>query len=133
MIDRSQERIDLTGEVFTPDELVERVLDSLPEDIWFDPTKTWLEPACGDGNFLVAVLRRLMISLADVIPDADERHRHIVENQLFGVDLMEDNIQACITRLQAGGLNHNLVCADGTKYHFRFGRVEEFGNGLFEI
>lgn len=132
-ITRSSERIKETGEVFTPDDLVNKVLDKLDSSVWTDPTKTWLEPSCGDGNFLVVVHARLMAGLAEAIPQENDRHRHIIENMIFAVDLMQDNIDMCINRLDATGLKHNIVCADGTTYNYRFGRDEFFGNDLFKL
>jgi len=132
MIKRSQERIDQTGEFFTPSQLVNEILDQLPVEVWSDPQKTWLEPTCGDGNFLVAILERLMVGLKEVIPDPDERHSHIIENQLFAVELMSDNAEACVERLNATYLNHNIVCADGFVYDYQFGRPELDDSGLFE-
>ena len=130
MIVRSAERVKETGEVFTPRELVDLVLDKLPPGIWVDPNRTWLEPSCGDGNFLVAIAERLMETLKSWQPDDQQRHRHIIEQQLFGVDLMQDNVDACIDRLNARHLKHNIVCADGLEYDYSFGRPTELGEGL---
>jgi len=132
VIERSQERIDQTGEIFTPAELVEIILDQFPPEIWADAKKTWLDPTCGDGNFLVAVQKRLMNGLQDVISDSTTRHQHILENQLFGVDLMSDNVELCVDRLNAAGLFHNIVCADGLEYDYGFGRSELDESGMFE-
>ena len=52
-----QERIKRFGEVFTPKWVVDKMLDELPEDA-FEPGQTFLEPTCGDGAFLVEILRR---------------------------------------------------------------------------
>jgi type I restriction-modification system DNA methylase subunit len=133
MIKRSADRIKETGEVFTPPELVNEMLDRLPKEVWSDPTKTWLEPACGDGNFLVVILERLQESLKDWQPDATLRHQHIIENMLFGVDLMPDNVMVCIDRLNARHLNHNIVCADGLVYDYQFGRPELDESGTLEF
>lgn len=43
------------SEIFTPPELVRKMLDQLPPDS-FLPGKTFLEPCCGNGNFLVEVV-----------------------------------------------------------------------------
>ena len=46
------------GEVFTPPELVNEILDNLPKDLWNDPSKTWLDNSAGAGAFLIDVNRR---------------------------------------------------------------------------
>lgn len=78
------------GEVFTPPELVEEILDKLPHDIWTDKTKTFIDPSgCGNGNFLIGIKHRLL------------KH-HSIENilpRVFGVDIMEDNCIETILRL----------------------------------
>jgi hypothetical protein len=54
---RSKERVRDLGEVFTPDFLVEKMLDLFPEDAWGED-KNWLEPTCGNGQFILGILRR---------------------------------------------------------------------------
>ena len=72
-----------TAEVFTPRSLVRDMLSRLPPDVWFDPNKTWLEPAAGDGNFLVEVKARLL--------QAGHPERHVLNHQLFSIELLDDN------------------------------------------
>ncbi len=56
---KSEERVRDLGEVFTPSETVQAMLDLLPPKMWaVHPSPTFLEPACGDGNFLIAILDR---------------------------------------------------------------------------
>ena len=74
------------AEVITPMPLVQEMLDALPKDIWSDKSKTFLDPCCGSGSFLVAIFYRLMDGLADVIPDEKERAKHILDNQIYGYD-----------------------------------------------
>ena len=57
-IERDDKRIQATAEHFTPTELVQKMLDSLPKELFIDPTKTFIDPACGDGQFLGEVLIR---------------------------------------------------------------------------
>ncbi len=78
-----KERVNDTGEVFTPRSLIREMLDRLPNSVWFDPNKTWLEPAAGDGNFLVEIKARLL--------QAGHSEVHILENMLFSVELIDDN------------------------------------------
>ncbi|MCO6414793.1 class I SAM-dependent methyltransferase [Siccirubricoccus sp. KC 17139] len=118
----------MTAEIFTPAEVVNQMLDRISASAWSDPTKTWLEPSCGEGNFLVEVHRHLMAGLSTWEPDAAKRHQHIIENMIFGVDLMPDNVEVCIDRLNARGLKHNIVCADALHYDFKFEQSGESGN-----
>ena len=51
-VERDQARVKSTGEVFTPTPLVQEMLDQLPSDVFTDPSKTFLDNSCGDGQFL---------------------------------------------------------------------------------
>lgn len=79
---KSKGRIKQTGEVFTPTKLVQEILDKLPDEVVKDPTKTVLDPACGNGQFLIEVAQR----------------RNLLVN-IFGVDIMADNCCDTIARL----------------------------------
>jgi hypothetical protein len=80
------------GEVFTPMTLVNEMLDTLPESVWFNKYLKWLDPAAGMGNFPVAVYMRLMKNLKDVIKDEEKRRKHILENMLYMVELDKKNV-----------------------------------------
>jgi len=114
------------GEVFTPSELVNDMLDKLPQEVWDDATKTWLDPACGTGNFLIEVYSRLMVSLQDIIPDEQERRKYILENQIHGVELQERNVILCKMRLDP----HNeykihIACADALTFNYWSKKAQE--------
>lgn len=83
MTTKAKDRVRATGEVFTPRSLIHEMLNKLPNEVWFDPNKTWLEPSAGDGNFLVEIKARLM--------QAGHDEAHILENMLFSVELIDDN------------------------------------------
>ena len=116
-VEREQARVKATGEVFTPTSLVSEVLDSLPEEQFTNLTKTFLDPACGDGQFLGEVLIRKMEN-GSTFEQA--------LSTVYGIDLMQDNVDLCRERLLCGrnDLRHvveqNIVCADGLRYHYRF-------------
>ena len=116
-IDRDKLRTKATGEVFTPTPLVQEILDQLPQDQFTDPTKTFLDPSCGDGQFLSEVLIR---KLEHCIPF------DIALGTIYGVDLMADNVQLCRDRLLCGQehLRHiverNIVCHDALTYDYSF-------------
>jgi len=82
----------LFGEVFTPQALIEEMLDTLPADVWTNKDLKWLDPAVGIGNFPAAILNRLMKGLEEVIPDEDERRKHILEEMLYMGDISTKNL-----------------------------------------
>jgi SAM-dependent methyltransferase len=88
-IDRDKDRIRKTGEVFTPPELVNEMLDHLRFAMWEDH-RTFLDPACGDGNMLVEVLKRKL---------SYGHNPDIALRSIFGIDIMPDNIDRCRHRL----------------------------------
>jgi hypothetical protein len=83
------------GEVFTPMILVNEMLDKLPEEVWKDKNLKWFDPACGMGNFIIAVYLRLIDSLKDIIIDEKERKKHILENMLYMSELNKKNVLIC--------------------------------------
>lgn len=82
----------LFGEVFTPRQLIDEMLDTLPENVWENPELKWLDPAVGIGNFPAAILDRLMVGLDSVITNEDERRKHILEEMLYMCDISSKNL-----------------------------------------
>lgn len=82
----------LFGEVFTPQVLIEEMLDTLPADVWTNKDLKWLDPAVGIGNFPAAILNRLMKGLEEVIPVELERRKHILENMFYMGDISTKNL-----------------------------------------
>ena len=127
---RDQLRVKATGEIFTPTPLVQEILDQLPQDLFKNPTKTFIDPSCGDGQFLSEVLIRKL-------ENGIEFETALLT--IYGVDLMPDNIDLCQERLLCGReeLRHivekNIVCADALTYNYCFGEPETFGLGLFTV
>lgn len=136
---RDQSRVDDTGEVFTPEEIVNQMLDMVKVEDWSNPEITMLEPSCGDGNFVVKMIERFMNGLVDIIPDDEERFKHIVENQVFAIDIMPDNINATLNRIddifgfKIRDYDHNIVNQDSLAYDCQFGREYTDELGLFEL
>ncbi len=78
-----------SDEVFTPPNMVDKVLDALPEEVWSNPSLKWLDPATKTGVFLRQVTYRLMIGLKDKFPDEEERRQHIFQNMIYGIGITE--------------------------------------------
>lgn len=148
-VERDSQRVKATGEVFTPTPLVREILNRLPLDKFTDPTKTFIDNSCGDGQFLSEVIIKKMEHGSNYVQSL---------STTYGVDLMPDNCLECIKRLYMAdvsqirsynadsvaeqdtdyiwspGLKHvywvetehyrgwaNVVCADGLKYDYKFG------------
>lgn len=129
-IERDKNRIKKTAEVFTPTPLVQEILNKLDPELFKDSTKTFLDPSCGDGQFLSEVLIRKLKNGIDF---------ETALSTIYGVDLMQDNVDLCRERLLCGQTNlrhiveKNIVCADALTYDYTFGEPETFGNGLFSF
>jgi hypothetical protein len=91
------------GEVFTPMELINEMLDKLPVDVWKNKELKWFDPASGMGNFTIAVYLRLMESLKDEIKEDELRKKHILENMLYMSELNKKNVLICKEIFDLGG------------------------------
>src|ERR1035437_3812295 len=80
------------GEVITPIELVNDILDTLPDDVWSNPNLKWLDPCVGTGNFPKVIIERLIIGLSKIIPDEELRYKHIIENMIYVCELQPKNM-----------------------------------------
>jgi hypothetical protein len=129
-VEREKTRIKATGEVFTPTPIVEEILDNLNPEVFNNPSKNFLDPSCGDGQFLASVLYRKLQNDIDF---------EIALSTIYGVDLMQDNIDLCRERLLCGreDLRHivekNIVCADGLRYHYRFDNSHPYDDEAREM
>jgi hypothetical protein len=123
-VERNKHRIKQTAEVFTPTPLVQEMLDKIEStqpNLFSDPTKTFLDNSCGDGQFLSEVIIRKM-----------ERSGCSLEQALsttYGVEFMEDNVIECRKRLAGPDptpeileiVNKNIVHHDALTYDYSFG------------
>lgn len=100
---KSNERVRDLGEVFTPPNTIQEMLNLLPERIWnVHPTATFLEPSCGDGNFLVAILDRKLQKISDayeigklpagISEESAKFHAIQALSSIYAVDISVDNI-----------------------------------------
>ena len=76
-------------EVFTPPEVVNKMLDMLPQELFSNPDTTFLDPACKTGVFLREIAKRLIVGLEKQMPDLQERIDHIFHKQLYGIAITE--------------------------------------------
>lgn len=76
-------------EVFTPPNLVNHILDLLPQELWSNPNVKFLDPVSKSGVFLREIAKRLINGLEKKMPNKQKRINHIFENQLFGIATTE--------------------------------------------
>ena len=94
---KSRQRIEDHGEVFTPDWMVEDMLNLVKDESERIDSR-FLEPACGSGNFLKAVLARKLVTVQSKYGKSEFEKQH---NALFslmciyGIELLADNVVEC--------------------------------------
>ena len=76
-------------EVFTPPNLANLMLDSLPQSIWSNEKIKFLDPCCKTGVFLREIVKRLDKGLEGKLPDKQKRINHILKNQVYGIAITE--------------------------------------------
>src|SRR5205814_8075860 len=94
---KSKQRVADHGEVFTPAWMVEAMLDLVKGETERIDSR-FLEQACGDGNFLVQILRRKLAAVELKYGRSDFERRHyalLALMCLYGIELLPDNIADC--------------------------------------
>lgn len=116
---KSRERVAEHGEVFTAEREVNAMLDLVKQETERVDSR-FLEPACGDGNFVAEILRRkLEAAKKRAIPPKKkrplplefEKQSVIAVASIYGVDLLMDNVIACRNRLyEIWDKEYSLIC-----------------------
>ena len=92
-IDRDKQRIQSTAEIFTPTDLVIEMLNNIDINR-LGSGKTILDPACGDGQFLTAI-KWVKVYVHQMTEEG-------ALQDIYGVDIMRDNVDLCKKRLGGG-------------------------------
>jgi hypothetical protein len=98
---KSKKRVVDFAEVNTPENIVNAMLDMVKAEAERIESR-FLEPACGDGNFLVEILRRKLKTVSDRYshnPSDFERYAVLAVSSIYGIDILPDNVLACHSRL----------------------------------
>ncbi len=98
---KSKTRVADHGEVFTAQREVNAMLDLVKQETERIDSR-FLEPACGDGNFLAEILRRKLAAVKTRYkksPADFEKYAVVAATSIYGVDILQDNVQACRARL----------------------------------
>lgn len=98
---KSKKRVSDHGEVFTNEREVNAMLDLVKQETERIDSR-FLEPACGNGNFLAEVLRRKLNEVNNRYKKSQiewEKNGMIAVGSIYGVDILEDNAEECRDRL----------------------------------
>lgn len=96
---KNRQRVAQHGEVFTNPREVNAMLD-LVRDESFRLDSRFLEPACGDGNFLIEILRRKLSIIENIKSQTEWEFKSLIAvGSCYGIELLEDNAEACRQRL----------------------------------
>jgi hypothetical protein len=121
-IERDKTRVKSTSEIFTPTELVQEVLGKMPPNEFIDPSRTFIDNSCGDGQFLSEVLIRKVQNGIDF---------ETALSAIYGVDMMYDNVILCRDRLLCGRedlryiVETNIVCHNALTYDYSFNGTDK--------
>lgn len=122
---KSRERVKAHGEVFTPRRMVEQMLDLVRAELETGPgfvDKTFFEPSAGDGNFLIAILRRKLHAIEKRYqPEFWPTESLFALASIYGVELLEDNLIAArgglLTEFAAFHAGHGASCTPRTNLY----------------
>lgn len=124
---KSKQRVKDFAEVFTPDFIVRDMCDLIPDEIWGNIESTFLEPSCGNGNFIVEILERKYLR-CKTPKDGLKALASVV-----GIDIQADNCAECRGRVLEQYIEHfptanniaialaykilqnNIICGDSLK------------------
>lgn len=120
---KSRERVTDHGEVFTGEREVNAMLDLVKQETERVDSR-FLEPACGDGNFLAEILRRKLVVAKKLaipprkrkpLPSEFEKQSVIAIASMYGVDILIDNVIACRERLyDIWNAEYEAICGKET-------------------
>ncbi len=111
-IERSDERLKVSGEFFTPLSLCSKIVNDIPLDILKNPESKFLDSSAGNGSFLLALT---------IILKEYHSQEHILNNMLYAIELMKDNHKELCERLGVPVDHKHYVCHDALTYDYSFG------------
>lgn len=120
---KSKKRVADHGEVFTAEREVNAMLDLVKQETERIDSR-FLEPACGDGNFLAEILRRKLAAAKKAsipprrktpLPYEYERNAVLAISSIYGIDILQDNCEACRERMfQIWDKEYQAICKKET-------------------
>ena len=118
------------GEIPTDYSLISDMFSLIPENFFYDPNKTWLDPCCGEGYFSIFLYNKLFNCLEEIFPDEKERKEHILHNMIYQIEYNYEHIPHLYSVF---GEDANILCCD----YLKTGDIGKFdfiiGNPPFNV
>jgi len=111
----SKEQKSEYGEIFTPFSLINSMFSMLPSEVFSNPDFKWLDPGAGTGYFSMYLFHKLNIGLKNVLPNEQKRHKHILKNMIYMVEIQGINIEIL---QKLFGENANIIHGDFIQIKF---------------
>lgn len=97
------------GEIPTDYSLISDMFSLIPENFFYDPSKTWLDPCCGQGYFAFFLYNKLFNCLSEIFPNEKERKQHILHNMIYQIEYNYEHIPHLYSVF---GEDANILCCD---------------------
>jgi len=114
------------GIVYTPNSLVDKILDLIPLQYYKNPALKWLDIGAGNGAFSINLYNRLMNNLSNIIPNNSTRKAHILENMIYMCEIYIPHINKLETLFSH---KTNIIKSDFLSLNIN----EVLSTGLFNI
>ena len=106
------------GEVFSPHDLVIKMIDLIPESFWNDSLLKWLDPGSGEGQFTLQIINKLQNNLTLQIPCKREREKHIIQNMVHMIEINPINVDNTIKNFAHFSHKPNIICDNFIDYTY---------------
>lgn len=107
--DVPQERKEIYGEISTDFNIINQMLEQLPEELFQNPNIRWLDVGAGQGYFTKALFNKLYISLVPSFPDSNARRTHILTKMLYMIEINEFHAPKLLSTF---GKEANIIIQD---------------------
>mgnify|MGYP001179656475 CR=1 FL=1 len=93
LIEYNKNKADEFGEVYTTFDLIYEHVDNIDPELFKNPESTYLDPCAGYGNYPIILVEKLMEGLKEWEPDEEKRYRHIIEKQIFMIEIQPESCE----------------------------------------
>ena len=104
LIKYRKDKADTFGEVFTDFKLIKEHVSNIDVKLFKDSNTTFLDPCAGFGSYSIILIEYLMKGLKNWEPDEEKRYKHIIENQIYMVEIQPESCEIIRKLLNPDGL-----------------------------